>query len=346
MSETAEEKKHAPSQKHLQTLRRSGDIPHAHEFSGAVSYVVSLLLLVVVFGPLLHRLLWSEIERSLDISTVQPRNGNFITLPSLDVLFVACGLPLVGGVVHLCTTIVDSGGFVFSLKKLAFDFKKLNPGSGLGERFGLSFWTELVRSWVKFIFFAAAAVTLVMRHANEIIWSVTCGIDCVSAVGVELLKEFLFLAALIQAVSGLGDLRLSRLLHTNRNKMTDTAMKREQKEDFGSPETRQYRREFRDSIAEEAGKQRKVDVALLLRGRIRAIALSGASVELGPPTVLRVVDGAEVDSFIAEYRRRGIPLIDDEAAVAAIGETRQGHTIPESSFGMVADCFRRAFVTS
>lgn len=344
-NDSPEEKKHPPSTRKLENLRKEGQLATSPEIRAAVTFLITLLTFIAsinIFQERVHDM-FTRIFMSEDI---KPSSGSIIN--TIFPLILPCFILLsVSIVTYTLVSIVDMNGLVFSLKGMSGGLKKLNPWSGLKERFSLRSGVEFLRNLLKIILFSVIAWFMFLNYSAEIWSAPQCGFDCTLNILWKLTIETSLIAALIMIISGIIDLKISRLLFNRQHKMTDTDVKREQKDDFGSAEVRKRRKQLRDELAQDHGGSQGTgakghDTVLYLIGKTGAIGLSFNPQSNSPPSVSKIINLEELQDFIVQAKASDIQCVHNDEAVDLLQKCRRGDFIPESSFQAVADCFRSA----
>jgi type III secretion protein U len=333
--DSPEEKKHPPSQRRLAEMRKKGQIPIAQDMRSAGSFLLPFIALVVLadrFSSGLQAMLVEalDVNGDADVGVSSVRilwNPAFF---SLGILLVVTFLAVFLG------SIVDAGGIIISPSRLKFNLQKINPWHNAKERFKLRSWVDMGLSLLKTLVFIVCATAVLGLHAGDIMAAPFCGLTCVLPLTWQLLLEVGALIALVLLVFGLLDLKISRALFARENKMTDTEMKREQKEDFGSPEIRKKRKEFRNEIAASSKIPAPEQAALILTGRTGAVALYYVEAEAAPPMVVANVDADLIEDLLELAGDHKVRVVHDDDLVVKLSSTRRGDFVPERLFVDVA----------
>ncbi|MDE1907323.1 MAG: EscU/YscU/HrcU family type III secretion system export apparatus switch protein, partial [Rhodospirillales bacterium] len=145
--ESADEKKHAPTERRLAQAAERGDVGRSQELPKAAAIAACTLLGLGAAAGLGIRLL-NLFAAALAQAGTAPlasasgwANASFATLFPLLALLAA--IALAGSLV--------SGGWVFAVGQLMPDFSKLLPQSGLGQIFSGHGFSEHGKSILKFL---------------------------------------------------------------------------------------------------------------------------------------------------------------------------------------------------
>jgi type III secretion protein U len=175
-----------------------------------------------------------------------------------------------------------------------------------------------------------------MRFLNDLVWAPSCGEGCVLNVMIWLYGTSIGISVLLLLVVALIDFPLSRILFNRDNKMTVSELKREQKEDSGSPEIRQARKQMADQIAQTSGYIGLSKVDIVFAFGDRAVGLVFRQGETAAPIIAaRTFDKAQ--DFIKEAALRKLPVVEEpEILLKILDSGTIGSYIPMSTFNDVA----------
>lgn len=333
--DSPEEKKHPPSERRLEDLRKKGQIPIAQDMRNAGSFLLPFIALVALanrFSSGLQAMLLEalDVNGSADVGASSVRilwNPAFL---SLGILLVVTCLAI------FLVSIVDAGGIVISPSKLKFDLLKINPWHNTKARFKLRSWVDMGLNLFKTAVFIVCATAVLDLHAGDIMAAPFCGLTCVLPLTWQLLIEVGALIALVLLVFGFLDLKISRALFARENKMTDTEVKREQKEDFGSPEIGRKRKEFRNELAASSKIPAPDQSALILTGKTGGVAIYYVEAEAAPPMVVASVDADLIGDLLELAAEHNVPVVHDDDLVAKLSFIRRGDFVPEGLFDDLA----------
>jgi len=336
--DSAEEKKHPPTSRRLRDLRRDGQVPHSRDFPGVLSLVAVLALLVgtgsgigeALQGTFAFDAVGSSAPFAQRAARVAVDTGAVVARILAPVFAVAV-------LVMLLAQMVDSGGLPASTKPLTPDLNKLSPVEGVKRLFGLSSLIELLKSIVRIILIAAVAWMIVRSRLNDVMWSPTCGLGCVEKATVVTVVPLIAAGAAILLVAALIDLRLARWLFTRENRMTDSELKRDRREDSGDPHVQKSRRQRRDEILSGPTLRGVEKATLVIAGDGVAVGIAYQRGSTPAPVLVAKGDGARAASFRETAVQLGIPVIEDPVLAADLhARAPLGQYVPEAMFDDVA----------
>jgi type III secretion protein U len=337
-NEGGEERNLPPTARRLQRLRDTeGQVPRSKDFETALGLVAAFAYFLFSYRGIVDRLktaflltdptmpqgFIAEIGRALN---AQLQLLNDILIPLFVIVFGA----------HVLAIILDAKGIPLNFKAITPNFSKLNPTQGVKQLFSLRNLFDLIKG-ICLITAIVLANTFLFRHfLNDLVWAPSCGDACVMNVMIWLYGSSIAISLILLILIALIDLPLSRFLFKRDNKMTVSELKREQKEDTGSPEIRAARRQMAEQIAQTSGYIGLSKVDIVIAFGDRAIGLVFRQGETAAPIIAaRTFDQAK--EFIKEAALRKLPVVEEpELLVKLLESGALGNFIPMSTFNDVA----------
>jgi type III secretion protein U len=336
--DSSEEKKHPPTLRRLNELRREGQVPRSQDLPPALSLVLAILVLLATGSALFQRMgatMASDIAVSPE--AFGTRVSSMIVLVSDAALIVLAPVFVAAMLGLLLASIVDAGGLPISVKSVTPDLTQLNPVEGFKRIFGLPSLINLVKGVIKIVLIGVAIWFVVRLRLNDMLWAPTCGLGCLHLVTIYLVLPLIVLGAIILLVMALIDLKLARWIFKRENKMTETELKRDRREDLGDPLFKGARRQIREEIM--AG-PRLVGIAnanVIVVSREHAVALRYVRGETPAPVVVAKGSGATAQALRMAGLKLALPIVDDgEVTGELIKRGSVGNFIPGSLFNPVA----------
>lgn len=273
-------------------------------------------------------------ERVLLSATLMGQITMQITLP---LLVITLAVTLLG-------TILDVGGFIFSLKSLTPNFGKFNPAQGLKQMIQVRSLINLVKSLFKIVILFACLYIIVGNRLNDAFWAPTCGVPCIMEVGLRMLTEIIIVGVAMMIVFSAIDLLVSRWLFKRDNRMSLTEMKREQKEDYGDPHIRAARNAERRKAGQSAGLTGLNAMNIVFFGKGAAVGIAYKPQMSGVPIVAvkRAENGAEL---LQAAKEKGVVAVENPDVIEQLLKGRIGEPIPRETFQSVAQALVAAGIT-
>ncbi len=336
-NENGEEKKYPAMAGHLRKLRDRGEYAHSRDFPRTM-----VLAMIVVYLLTSYRSISDKLKAILSIDIFNPmfsfgdhavHSIGAITSLSVQILAPIFIIILVGLFV---TTLVEGGGIMLSFGRIAPDFTKLNPMTGLKNIFTLNSLTEALKGVLKASTVIIVLGGFMLYEMNALFWSPTCDFECVQGESLHIFATCLILGTLIIFVFGVIDIPISRLLFSHQNMMTLTEMKQELKESFGNPVIRQRRTQLmrEGAMMERASFDR---ASMLLYGDDAAIAIRFIRGTTPTPLIMAKARERVALDLRMEAARRRMPMIkDNELATAMVKKSGIGEPIGPQFYDDVA----------
>lgn len=339
--ESDAEKTEEPTPQRLQKAREQGQILSSTEMFvfGGIATGTALTVLLFALMPQIVRQ-WTgylRIEGDLDALMLQRLSlawGHMLLFglaAAVPVLLVV--LLLQGGM----------GGLRFSPEALGFKFEKLNPLQGLARMVSMQAVVNLVKSVAKVAVLGAIAVS-VLRGLLPQFAGFSAG-DPMAAAGVLADGVVALLGKLTLGLLAIGALDLvwqwRRL--TEQLMMTKDEVRRESKEQNGSPELKGKIRQKQIAASRRASRQRKAlgDVpqatAIVTNPTHFAVALRYVPGETDAPVIVAMGQGPIAQEIMATGRKAGIHVLQLPPLARALYFTGEiGDQIPDQLFAAVA----------
>lgn len=343
MSEDNSDKQYDATEQKLRKAREQGDIPRSTEINVAMMYLGAWLGFAIGAGYAVKHWL-SMAARSMGsdgwpLDSVFGLAGSLWRFAGLALVALAM-VPLVAIFLGLIT----QRALIFSPKKLAFDFKRINPVKNAGQKFGKSGLVTFAISVGK-----AGFVCLGGWYLFGLLWqrlagsALGSGTTWVLGLG-SLLGQVLMMALAISAGFAVLDFLWKRHEHLQKNRMSRKEMEDEYKEVEGDPHMKAARRQ---RAVDMASKQMLADVAradvVIVNPTHYAVALEWKRGSGRAPVCL----AKGTDEVAARIRERAkdhkVPIWSDPPCARALHATVDiGKEIRREHFAAVAAAIRFA----
>jgi type III secretion protein U len=337
VSET-EEKKHQPTQAKLRRSRREGRVAQSRD-------VVALAALPVLFWLVFS---WQSFENSIKRLMAEAFTSDFsaetatIThklFPAVvqDAVYVILPISLVIILLTVLLAIVDMGGFVFAAKPIAPDFSKLNPSEGFKRIFSARTGVETAVGLLKLFVFSLFTVSILYGGLDRIIAVQACGLPCLPRMFSIVIVPLIALSTLLYVFAAIADFLVSRQLFKRDMMMTDTELKRDNKESYGNPEVKRRRKDEGRILMGTAKKLGPLASTLMVYGSNEVIGIRYVQGETAAPVVVAKGKDLEAADMMALARANNIPLLNRPALAATLmARGMKGQFVPADSFTDVA----------
>ena len=205
-------------------------------------------------------------------------------------------LPLLGLVIGVAvlTSMLISGGPVFSLDPIAPSFEKISPASGFKKIFSRKALMSFLMHLIRLLVLASVFGLILLTGWQALILAPVCGIGCAMDTLDGVMLPMVIGAIAVMSITAVFDYLVQQADFMREQKMTMTEYKREMKDQMGDPHLRgQMKQERRQMLTAPTGP-----------GRATLMVTSGSSVSVG----LRYVQG-ETPAPLVVARVRGRPAI-------------------------------------
>lgn len=332
-----------PSEYKLERARREeGRVPKSGELASAFVLVMTVATLIVMAPIILRTCL--EVFRFYFTRCTQSQVND----PNFAVAFVnfffRMVLPIaaVGAVGAVIGNLIQTRGFIFSLKPIEPKFSKIIPK--FGEYFKKTLFSlqgvfNIAKSIVKLIIMTSIAVLLIRRNIPTILMSIQNGLFPEAVRRIAWMgAQLLVIAALLFVAIAIPDFFVQKHEFRESMKMTKQEQKEEYKELEGDPEVK--------------GRLQQMQYAMLQQNIPRAVAES--DVVITNPTHFAVAlkydkildeapkvaaKGADNLAFMIKRfaKENDVPIVENKPIARALyAETEIGDIIPEAYLKAIA----------
>jgi flagellar biosynthetic protein FlhB len=335
-----QEKTEEASPRRKQQARKDGQVAKSQDLvSAAVTVVLVGMLPTLVTG--IGQGFMSSVRTSLSSISTDASLGSIQRAVGIAVQASAPSLLLILGIaagVGTVTTLAQTG-LIVSMKPLTPDFKKIDPFSGFKRMFSKRSLMEGAKAFFKFLLFGWVAYRGIEGN-----WGIFRNFgslppsSALISVG-EVMRGIALNVAMVWCVLAAIDYVFQRKQMDKQMKMSKDEVKREFKEQEGSPEVKaarfQRRRKLMKSRMRDA--VRTADVVVTNPTHF-AVALKYDAEKGGAPIVVaKGVDhlAAKIREFAREDR---VPIVPNPRLARALyRQCEVGDTIPRELFAAVAE---------
>jgi type III secretion protein U len=234
----------------------------------------------------------------------------------------------------LINLVVDRG-FVFALDPIKPRAENLNPLDGLKRMFSLRSLVELIKNLLKMVLLVAACAGTGVAAINAILRLPVCGSGCTAALFAGAIQPMLAAGAAVLLVGGLADLLVQRWLFLRQMKMSHSELKRERREQDGTPEIRNAQRRGRRELLQEGADLGPARATLFIEGEDVLVGLRYLRGETPVPRLVCKGRGNRARHLAS--LAPDVPRVrDDELAMDIDRRVEPGSFITEEFFNPVA----------
>ena len=344
MAQDAEAKTLPATPRKLRKAREKGQVASSSDFVAGMHVILGVLAIVFTWHQMAG-VFTAVFSRSVDgfddVDAATIAEQTQLTVWSL----IAAMAPLmfvlwIGAIV---TNMLHKRGIPFSLHPITPDFNRLNPSRGFQKIFSGRNAIEFFISFGRIVVWFAAIALVLYLTLGQALFSSVCGIGCVARASLDTVGMVLIVAAVLLLIAGLLDLPLQIALFLKEQRMSMTELRREQKEQLGTPEMRSYRRERAREMLDAAGASGEDPVLIIAEGRRIAIAIFFERGKTPIPIVTEKARGGAAMTMLARAEERGIFIERDrDLARDLYKKVEENARIREKHFEPVALALAKA----
>ncbi|MFT5431859.1 MAG: flagellar biosynthetic protein FlhB [Myxococcota bacterium] len=337
-----------PTPARIDKARRDGDVAKSREVSTAAT---------ILFAGIGFWLTGTHIMDALVLASRSAMRQTAAAAGDITVVFrvfatsmlevaIATG-PLIGLIVfsgtmgHLAQT-----GILIVPKKLAPDPSRLNLVKGLGNILGPS--AALMRTAVallKMSLVGVAVMLVLSLQLDGLHLTVVHPIEQTLGTLGKAVLQLLFAAGIALCLVAVVDFIYQRVKHKNKLKMSRDEMKRESRENDGSPEIKQKRKSMYRSLTMNRIIEEVPHADVIITNPTHyAVALRyEPGRDVAPRVVAKGVDAMAL-TIRKIARKHGVPIIENRPLARGLhAKVKAGHPIPADYFSAVAQVLGQVF---
>lgn len=331
----------APSPQRIAEARKEGRVARSNELVVAISLLIGVWLfsvagkgIVSALNDLLMGVMQSLAGRSsLEAYLEEQLYGDLFPLAT-SLGSIVFGLLITGVVSSLGQT-----GFLWASKRKGFDFKRVNPLSGIKRLFSTQGLAELVKSILKLVVVGWVAYGFISSKFESLIGSSGLSFNGAISVWVETANGLLMRVGGAYLLLGIADYVYHRWEHLRSLKMTKQELKQEVREREGHPMIRQYvrSRQRRMAMSRMMTDVFQADVIITNPTHL-AIAIQYDVKEMNAPKVLAKGKNLIAERIINIASDEDIPVVQNIPVARALYPVVEiGREIPPDLYMVVAE---------
>lgn len=339
-NQDGQEKTEEPSAKRLNDARQKGQVPRSREFNTFFMMVISAAALLML-GPQLMEDLTGLLEEHLFMQRAHIFDTQYMLLllqsGFAEALWMMAPFFLVLIVVAIGSSVLV-GGWNFAMQAMAFKGSKMNPLKGIKRIFGPQGLMELGKALAKVTLVGIAAVWILYSQAADLLTLGHKDMEpALAEVGEKMLWFFLIMSAALIVVAAI-DAPFQLWNNKRQLRMTKEEVKKEHKQQEGSPEVKGRIRQIQMEMAQRRMMQKVPEADVVITNPTHyAVALKYDQDGGGAPVV--VAKGS--DEIAARIREaatlHNVPLLSSPALARAIYySTELDEEIPSGLYMAVA----------
>lgn len=332
MSETETKSKPATARK-LQKQRREGNIAQSSDLSNLTASAIGMVFCAVILSTMLERF-HDSFGVAGDGVTYDFLAALRFVVPTIGAHLTYLLAPLAAVVVtvSILITLLYNKGFVFSLKPAAPQLQRVSPMAGLKRIYGKRGWVELFQSILRLFLWFGLAVLVIWSVFRALFRLDTCGVSCVVNLSATIALILMGLAFALMLIAAGFDMIIQKFLYLGEQKMSNTEVKQEQKEQFGTREVRQERNRLRSEQRRQSGPVGvlKGNMCIYFEERCAVIRFHPEEAPV-PILTAKGKTQARSNDIRAQMAQYGFPETQSKAFIHATKSLAPGNALPQET---------------
>jgi type III secretion protein U len=333
MAGESEEKNLPASHRKLRKAREKGEVPSSADFVALLGFAAGLTYLLMNASSAVA-ITGSAFRLALDRMQAG-RSDLLSTIVGLTWLIGDFVVPLMVAVAAggFAGHLIHKKGLVFSMHPIVPDFSRINPAQGFERIFSMRNGVEFLVSLARVTIWLIASSLIIWFAFPDVLRILPCGYPCLTEVGWSLGMRLMVVGILLLILFSLLDLPLQIFLFLRDQRMSRSEMKREMKEQEGSPEITSSRREIHRQMATSAGVR---GATLIVMSSNEVVAIQYDPVSQPVPIILAKGAGRTADPILKAAELLATPIEIDPRLARELSRVGIGSIVPQREFGAVA----------
>lgn len=337
------EKSEKATPKKLRDARKKGQVAKSQDFPSAFTFSTSLLMVIAWSGFLWNKLseFMEGMFRASTVINIQDVVGQ--VMQNLLFLILQVTLPI-AGLVAMVGVIVNFLiiGPTWGTEGMKPDLKRLNPVTGLKNKFKMKTVVELIKSMLKIGIAAYIIYRVVWKDIDAIVHTAALTpLESAYVVSGFLRKVAIRVGIFFLAV-GIFDLYYQKKVFAKEMKMEKFEVKQEHKDLEGDPQIKGRRRQIAQEVAYDEGpRAARRARAVITNPEHIAVAVGYEPEKFGAPYILTLGAGSRAEAILRVAETYNVPIMRN---VPLAWQLFQGGApnrfIPEETYETVAEVLR------
>jgi flagellar biosynthetic protein FlhB len=308
------DKRHAPTARRLQQAAEKGDVARSTDLPKAATAIAfTCFALGAAAG------IGGALENDFAAWLAQAGTARLSAAAGWGETMMGAFGPLLALIAAIAVAAsLASGGFVFSLQLLKFDFSKLLPSHGLGQLVSKHGLAETLKALLKFIIIGGIGADMIVTHVPE--FAALAASQHPSAAPVIILcGQVLTAIAVGVALLAGADYGIQFWLHRQKLRMTDSEIRDEMKDIAGNPHVRNRQRMIARKLARARQMHRIVEASVIVTNPTHyAVAIRYRRGLDRAPLLLAKGVGLLAEEIISRGRAFGVPIVEAPPLARAV----------------------------
>ncbi|MBI4853724.1 MAG: type III secretion system export apparatus subunit SctU [Acidobacteria bacterium] len=336
------EKTEQPTPKRLKDARKKGNIAKSKDLSGAILFLVTVMLLAILSsftsGVLIHHM-QDSIRLAFSIKELNLERVNEVLAVGLIAMFKVLAPILAANMVIALAIEFIQVGALFTTETLKPKFDKLNPVNGFkGMFFQKKTYIELLKTIFKLVILCAMFYVIFKANLPELIIAGKRSLWYSASLTGSILFDVSVKIGGLFLVIGVADFGLQKHLWIKDLMMSKYEVKQEYKQDEGDPHNKAARKRLHRELLQHNAVQdvKKADVVIVNPTHI-AVAIRYRKEEMPAPQIIAKGEMLMAEKILEIARENNIPVMRNIPLAHALNKLEEGEEIPEELYEAVAE---------
>ncbi len=335
------EKTEEPTPERLRKLRKDGNIPKSQDVTTAVSFIVTFTILASSMGYISEQV--SELVficfRAIESEEPAGMLIQGLLNQAMFTFVVACAPVMAAALVIGLVMNIAQVGFLFTMKPITPDIKKLNPINGLKNLVNMKKMVELLKTIVKFTLIAYLSVTALNDAMRDVILIIRSELMMGMKIIGTIIWDFCIDIGGVFVVIAAADAFYQKKRYTKDNMMSKYDIKQEYKQSEGDPQQKAERKQLHREMINNApaGAVKNSDVVVKNPDHIAVALKYDEDEEEAAPQIVAKGMNVWAEKILEEAKHYGVPIVRNVPLAQALNKLEVGDDIPEELYEAVAE---------
>lgn len=335
------EKTEEPTPERLRKLRKDGNVPKSQDVPSAIGFIAVFAVLAASSRFLSEELI-AYVKTSIGLMNRTHEGSPLTTAVLMQGMWLMLKLsaPALATEMVLKTSFnVAQTGFLFTMKPLVPDIKRLNPMSGLKNLFNKKKLVELLKTTAKFVIVSWVAYVTLKQHIREVVMmsrsdELTVGVIIMG----KIIWDVVIKVGGAFAVIAAFDAFYQRKRYMKENMMSKYDVKQEYKQSEGDPHHKAHRKQLHQEILNSSGPAAVKGADAVVRNPDHiAVAIKYDKEKGNAPQVVAKGSRIWAEQILDAAKEYGIPVVRNVPLAQALNKLDVGDEIPEELYEAVAE---------
>jgi flagellar biosynthetic protein FlhB len=340
MGDSTGEKTEEPTPERLRKLRKEGNVAKSQDISSAIGFVVVFSVLALTM-PYIAGKMFAFFHDALHVvAGIQEgsTNGIEILYDGLVVMLLCAAPPLAAELIVKPAMTLAQIGFLFTMKPITPDIKKINPIQGFKNLLNMKKVVELIKTTVKFIIISWIAYIALISAIRDVVMMIRSDLGIGLQVIGAIIAEFCLKIGGAFVLIAAADAIYQKRRYIKENMMSKYDVKQEYKQSEGDPHQKAERKRTHQEIVNSASPSAvKGATTVVTNPEHIAVALKYEQDDSSAPTVVAKGTRIWAEKIKEAAKRYGVPIVRNVPLAQALNKLDVGDEIPEELYEAVAE---------